>query len=80
MQESSPLTPRMDLDYDDSMDGPPPSVASVDSGIITGTPKTIKKTPTGVRHVYQNEGMLLLVWMCVDRREGRSMIIEWRVV
>lgn len=45
--ESSPLTPRMDLDYDDSMDGPPPSVASVDSGIITGTPKAIKKTPTG---------------------------------
>ncbi|MPC66913.1 Protein polybromo-1 [Portunus trituberculatus] len=52
LQESSPLTPRMDLDYDDSMDGPPPSVASVDSGIITGTPKAIKKTPTGVCHVY----------------------------
>ncbi|XP_050687170.1 protein polybromo-1-like isoform X6 [Eriocheir sinensis] len=47
LQESSPLTPRMDLDYDDSMDGPPPSVASVDSGVITGTPKVIKKTPTG---------------------------------
>ncbi|KAG0718393.1 Protein polybromo-1 [Chionoecetes opilio] len=45
--ESSPLTPRMDLDFDDSMDGPPPSVASVDSGIITGTPKAIKKAPTG---------------------------------
>ncbi|KAK4299042.1 hypothetical protein Pmani_003145 [Petrolisthes manimaculis] len=45
--ESSPLTPRMDMDYEDSMDGPPPSVASVDSGIIAGTPKTTKKAPTG---------------------------------
>ncbi|XP_047493283.1 protein polybromo-1-like isoform X2 [Penaeus chinensis] len=45
--ESSPMTPRMDMDYEDSMDGPPPSVASVDSGIITGTPKALKKPPTG---------------------------------
>ncbi|KAK8745940.1 hypothetical protein OTU49_017190 [Cherax quadricarinatus] len=45
--ESSPMTPRMDLDYEDSMDGPPPSVASVDSGIIAGTPKSTKKPPTG---------------------------------
>lgn len=61
LQESSPLTPRMDLDYDDSMDGPPPSVASVDSGVITGTPKVIKKTPTGVRlsaTYVQNKEML----------------------
>lgn len=42
------MTPRMDMDYEDSMDGPPPSVASVDSGIITGTPKALKKPPTGV--------------------------------
>lgn len=42
------MTPRMDMDYEDSMDGPPPSVASVDSGIIAGTPKSVKKTPTGV--------------------------------
>ncbi|XP_071547124.1 protein polybromo-1 isoform X2 [Panulirus ornatus] len=45
--ESSPMTPRMDMEYEDSMDGPPPSVASVDSGIIAGTPKSVKKTPTG---------------------------------
>ncbi|XP_042217828.1 protein polybromo-1-like isoform X3 [Homarus americanus] len=45
--ESSPMTPRMDMDYEDSMDGPPPSVASVDSGIIAGTPKSVKKPPTG---------------------------------
>ncbi|XP_066976703.1 protein polybromo-1 isoform X4 [Macrobrachium rosenbergii] len=45
--ESSPMTPRMDMDYEDSMDGPPPSVASVDSGATTITPKPIKKAPTG---------------------------------
>ena len=43
------MTPRMDMDYEDSMDGPPPSVASVDSGPIIVTPKPIKKAPTGVR-------------------------------
>lgn len=41
------MTPRMDMDYEDSMDGPPASVTSVDSG-IAGTPKTVKKPPTGV--------------------------------
>ncbi|XP_068230522.1 protein polybromo-1 isoform X3 [Palaemon carinicauda] len=45
--ESSPMTPRMDMDYEDSMDGPPPSVASVDSGATTITPKPLKKAPTG---------------------------------
>ncbi|CAL4066120.1 unnamed protein product, partial [Meganyctiphanes norvegica] len=44
--DSSPMTPRS-FDYEDSMDGPPASIASVDSGIMAGTPKTLKKAPTG---------------------------------
>ncbi|KAK7083430.1 Protein polybromo-1, partial [Halocaridina rubra] len=45
--ESSPVTPRMDMDFEDSMDGPPPSVASVDSEVTVTTPKPVKKAPTG---------------------------------
>nr|XP_045600014.1 protein polybromo-1-like isoform X3 [Procambarus clarkii] len=57
--ESSPMTPRMDMDYEDSMDGPPPSVASVDSGIIAGTPKSAKKPPTGMTGKKQMTGYIL---------------------
>ncbi|XP_076040518.1 protein polybromo isoform X4 [Oratosquilla oratoria] len=46
--ESSPMvSSRMEVDFEDSMDGPPPSVASVDSGVMGGTPKALKKMPSG---------------------------------